>query len=118
MASILVANVSSQSSVLSGDQHNSSSDFNISNVPSNAQSFTFKVTASSGDNADAIRFNVWKDKNNWPDSILWGSSNEDGELFNGYNTTDNVEDQSNLYIGDPVGATESFIVEIYANYPG
>lgn len=118
MASILVAKVTSSAHPIGGNTHNSSMDFSITGVPKNAQSFTFKVTPGAGDYADKIRFNVWKDINNWPDSILWGSSKAEDELFNNCSVTNDIEDRGNLYIGDPAGATTDFSVEIYANFPG
>lgn len=103
----VVASVTSAAGPINGNQHNSSPDFQFVELPASGN---ITVTISDNPNADSIKFNLWRDINNWPD--------KDIQQGLGNNTTFPVSEVSvgdSYYIGDPSNAGgQTFVVTFTA----
>jgi len=117
MSTQKVAQVTSGREPQKGQKYRSSNNFAIPYLPAGTTSFTFNVVPADGHNTDGIRFNVCLDSPHAKDSIVWGGENLEAEVHNGYQTGQNIHMFNDvLYIGGPSGATDSFVVEIWANF--
>lgn len=117
MATELLVTTTSFPEPMKGQNHRSGNNFAIPYLPKGTNSFTFKVVPTGTDRPDSIRFNVYSDNPMGKDHIIWGGENVESEVYNGYKTSQNIKTyEDSLYIGDPIGATSSFNVEIWANY--
>jgi hypothetical protein len=103
----VVASVTSAAGPINGNEHNSSPDFQFVELPASGN---LTITISNNQYASTISFNLWQDKNNWPDNeIATGLTN---------NSTIPVSDVSmgnEYYIGDPSNAGgQTFVVTFSA----
>lgn len=103
----VVASVTSAAAPIDGQTHNSSPDFTFLELPASGN---LTITVSNNPNANSISFNLWQDKNNWPDNEI-----ATGLMNNSTIPVSDVAMGNEYYIGDPSNADgQTFVVTFSA----
>ncbi|MBJ8052229.1 phosphatidylinositol-specific phospholipase C [Bacillus cereus] len=103
---ILISQISSESSPLSGQQNRSSQNFKIDSLPVGTKELKWIIEPSEKDHPSTISFNVMIDVFLGTDSTRWKNISH-GSRTEAYTNT-------KYYIASPLGATNKFTVKIYA----
>ncbi|MEJ9251376.1 phosphatidylinositol phosphodiesterase, partial [Bacillus thuringiensis] len=103
---ILISQISSESSPLSGQQNRSSQNFKIDSLPVGTKELKWVIEPSEKDYSSTISFNVMIDVSLGIDSTRWKNISH-GSRTEAYTNT-------KYYIASPTGATNKFTVKIYA----
>lgn len=104
-----VASVLSQPKPQNGQNNRSSGNFSIESLPSGTTALYWQVVRQNGTSElSGVSFRVMRDKSAGKDPVIFNG------LANGY--TSSVRTSRNFYIANPSGATENFIVKVYAVY--
>ncbi|MGV2487886.1 UNVERIFIED_CONTAM: phosphatidylinositol phosphodiesterase, partial [Bacillus mycoides] len=103
---ILISQISSESSPLSGQKNRSSQNFKIDSLPVGTKELKWIIEPSEKDHPSTISFNVMIDVSLGTDSIRWKNISH-GSRTEAYTNT-------KYYIASPLGATNKFTVKIYA----
>ena len=101
----LIASVTSEKQPQKGQDHRSSGNFSTQGFPEGTKTLAWEI--EGGGETDIIKFQVKEDVSG-KDPVLFV------EVYSGNRTA--VKTSRSLYIADPVGATSSFIVHVYAIY--
>jgi hypothetical protein len=103
----LVGTVKSGKGPQPGQDHRSSGNFYIKDIPPGTYALEWIVKEGQVD-----RFNVKEDIFLWEDKTWWTN------VYHGTRTSviSKKEEIYKFYIADPVGATGDFVVEVYATY--
>ncbi|HDR3490505.1 phosphatidylinositol-specific phospholipase C [Bacillus wiedmannii] len=103
---ILISQISSESSPLSGQKNRSSQNFKIDSLPVGTKELKWVIEPSEKDHPSTISFNVMIDVSLGTDSTRWKNISH-GSRTEAYTNT-------KYYIASPIGATNKFTVKIYA----
>lgn len=103
---ILISQISSESSPLSGQQNRSSQNFKIDSLPVGTKELKWVIVPSEKDYPSTISFNVMIDVSLGIDSTRWKNISHESRTEAYTNTK--------YYIASPIGATSKFTVKIYA----
>lgn len=103
---ILISQISSESSPLSGQQNRSSQNFKIDSLPVGTKELKWVIEPSEKDYSSTISFNVMIDVSLGIDFTRWKNISH-GSRTEAYTNT-------KYYIASPMGATNKFTVKIYA----
>ncbi|TKH95822.1 phosphatidylinositol phosphodiesterase, partial [Bacillus cereus] len=103
---ILISQISSESSPLSGQQNRSSQNFKIDILPVGTKELKWVIEPSDKDYSSTISFNVMIDVSLGIDSTRWKN------ILHGSRTE--AYTNTKYYIASPMGATNKFTVKIYA----
>lgn len=103
---ILISQIPSESSPLSGQQNRSSQNFKIDNLPVGTKELKWVIEPSEKDHPSTISFHVMIDVSLGTDSIRWKNISHESRTEAYSNTK--------YYIASPIGATSKFTVKIYA----
>ncbi|PEB81300.1 phosphatidylinositol-specific phospholipase C [Bacillus nitratireducens] len=103
---ILISQISSESSPLSGQKNRSSQNFKIDSLPVGTKELKWIIEPSEKDHPSTISFNVMIDVSLGTDSIRWKNISH-GSRTEAYTNT-------KYYIASPIGASNKFTVKIYA----
>jgi len=101
----LIASVTSEMQPQKGQEHRSSGNFSTQGLPEGTKALAWEIVG--GGEAEVIKFSVKEDVPG-KDPVLFT------EVYSGNQTA--VKSIRSLYIADPVGATSSFLVHVYAVY--
>lgn len=101
----LIASVTSEMQPQKGQEHRSSGNFSTQGLPEGTKALAWEI--KGGGEAEVIKFSVKEDVQG-KDPVLFT------EVYSGNQTA--VKSFRSLYIADPVGATSSFLVHVYAVY--